>query len=98
SAALSGTAGGAASQICEVSAGKQTLSRSDRAGGSGRDVDRRVYDVSGTHAILHPQPVPVWRYDLGIDVCAARTGGCRIDRPGHGGWVIFDSGGKSSLY
>src|ERR1700733_1568951 len=60
-----------------------------------RDWHRWVYDVPRAHDFLSSQPIPVQRYDLGNDLRAARSGGCRTDRIDHGAYLFWSSAGEA---
>ena len=77
-----------AAEIRQVSAGEQALSRRYHRDRTVRDRDRRVHDVPRAHDFLSPQSVSIQRHDLGPDVRAARAGGRRTDRAGHGAHLL----------
>ena len=48
------------------------------------------------HWHLYPQPVFVWRYDMGDDVCAARAGGRGADCANHGSCLLWRAAGEAA--
>ena len=89
-----GTIRARAAKVRQVSAGKQDVPPDRDAGRACGDRHRPVHDEARAHAVLHAQSVPVQRHDLGLDVRAARAGGRRIGRAGHGAHLLRDAAGK----
>src|SRR6516162_3895165 len=87
-----------AAPIRKISPRKQDVSRRDRARRPCCNVDGHLHDVPRTHTVLHPQPLPVRRYDVGLDVRAARPGRCGTDRVDYGARLFCGPAGKTGHY
>jgi len=87
-----------AEQVCEVSAGEQAVSCGDSAVGTGGDRHGLVYDEARGDGDLRAEPVSVQRYDLGPDVCAARTDRRRADCAGDDACVHGNPAGEAADY
>ena len=82
-------------RVRQISFGEQALPRCHHRRRSLCDHNRRVPDVSCAHRLLSPQSISLQRHDLGHDVCAARSGGCRTDRIDHGPCLLRTASGET---
>ena len=95
-------AGARASRACaDENSGKYPLENKlypsgGAAGGAFRDRHGPLHDEARAHAVLHAQSVSLQRYDLGLDVRAARSRGRRIRCARHGAHLLRRSGRKNS--
>src|ERR1700692_848777 len=72
----------ASTEIWQVSAREQALSRRCHAHRAGCNLHGGVHDVSRAHHLFPAQSIPFHGYDLGPDVCAARTRRGQFHHPG----------------